>query len=177
MSDSLVFTIIGADRPGVVEQISRVVNAHEANWLGSRMGQLGGKFAGMIQVQGERAQLDSLKLALEALEGLTVVVEVVDETTTSQDEVAEASRTAVTMLGLDRPGIVKEVSSALASEGINVLALETAVSAAAMTGRLMFSGRALIALPPGYDIGVLAERLAAISADLGVDIELSDEDV
>ncbi len=45
---SLVFTILGPDRPGVVEQISGCVNDHECNWLGSRMSRLGGKFAGII---------------------------------------------------------------------------------------------------------------------------------
>lgn len=172
MADSLVFTIIGADRPGLVEQIARTVNEHEANWLGSRMGQLSGMFAGMIQVEGDTSQLAQLKHALEALPELTVVVE------TGSGEVASQSavQRTITMLGLDRPGIVREVSAALVQQSLNVLELETSVSQAAMTGRLMFHGRAVVGAPDDQDWAALSDALERISMSLGVDVELIDEE-
>ena len=172
MADSLVFTIIGADRPGLVEQIARTVNEHEANWLGSRMGQLSGMFAGMIQVEGDTAQLGRLKTALESLPDLTVVVEAgADEPAAKSD----AQKTII-MLGLDRPGIVREVSASLVLQNLNVLELETGISQAAMTGRPMFHGRAVVEAPQGQDWGKLAEDLERISISLGVDIELVEEE-
>ena len=172
MADSLVFTIIGADRPGLVEQIARMVNEHEANWLRSRMGQLSGMFAGMIQVEGDTSQLGELKSALESLPDLTVVVESGSDNAMSSSE----SQRTITMLGLDRPGIVREVSASLVQQQLNVLELETGISQAAMTGKPMFHGRAVVEAPEGQDWGKLAEDLERVSMSLGVDIELVDED-
>ena len=168
--DSVVFTIIGDDRPGVVEQIATTVNQHDANWLGSRMSQLGGKFAGMIEASGAQAQLAELSRALEQLEGLTVVVQPAGVIQPA------ASRTVVvTMLGLDRPGIVREVSMALRTAGLNVLDLSTDISQAAMTGGLMFHGRAVVDAANG-DLIELAQQLDTLSQSLGVDIELQEDD-
>ncbi|MFT7221751.1 MAG: glycine cleavage system regulatory protein [Candidatus Azotimanducaceae bacterium] len=168
--NSLVFTIIGDDRQGVVEQIANVVNDHEANWLGSRMSQLAGKFAGMIEVAGDESQLAALSRALESLEGLRVVVETgAGETKTSE------STAVVTILGLDRPGIVREVSMALRSASLNVLELTTSVSQAAMTGGLLFNGRALVDTANG-DMEELAQKLEEASLELGVDIEIVEPD-
>lgn len=172
MADSLVFTIIAADRPGLIEQIARTVNEHEANWLGSRMGQLSGMFAGMIQVEGDRSQLDELKSALESLPDLTVVVESGSGNAMSPSE----SQRTITMLGLDRPGIVREVSASLVQQQLNVVELETGIFQAAMTGKPMFHGRAVVEAPEGQDWGKLAEDLERVSMSLGVDIELVDED-
>ena len=49
----IVLTIIGEDKPGVVEWISGLVADHQANWLESRMARLSGKFAGILHVEVE----------------------------------------------------------------------------------------------------------------------------
>lgn len=171
MTDTIVFTIIGKDRAGIVEQISRVVNEHDANWLGSRMSQLGGMFAGMIQVEGGTVQLAQLTEALKKLSGLNVAVEAGQESA-----VKVANLITVTMLGLDRPGIVREVSTALAQQSLNVLDLQTDISQAAMTGGLMFNGRAQVDCGSSYDPIELESNLDRISTELGVDIEILEDD-
>ena len=50
MKTSVIVTIIGPDRPGLVEQLSRVIADASGNWEGSRMLRLAGQFAGMVQV-------------------------------------------------------------------------------------------------------------------------------
>ena len=76
MQGSLVMTVIGRDRPGLVDSLAGIVAEQGGNWLESRMSHLGGHFAGILRVQiptdKETALLRSLK-ALER-EGLTVVV-------------------------------------------------------------------------------------------------------
>jgi len=47
MPVSVVLTLIGDDRPGLVESVSEVLAAHGANWEQSRMASLAGKFAGI----------------------------------------------------------------------------------------------------------------------------------
>jgi len=167
---SLVLTIIGPDRPGVVEHISRCVNEHECNWLASRMSQLAGNFAGIIHVEGEAAVLGGLQAALEQLQDLSIVVA---EGIATVD--APHRTVTVTMLGLDRTGIVREVSAELARHQMNVEEWQTDISPAAMTGDPMFNGRALVSVPESVNLSSLTERLDTISHALGVDIELLED--
>ena len=45
MTTYLVLTIIGEDRPGIVESLAEIISDHSGNWLESSMSQLAGKFA------------------------------------------------------------------------------------------------------------------------------------
>ncbi|MCB1106274.1 MAG: glycine cleavage system protein R, partial [Cephaloticoccus sp.] len=49
MLSNLVMTIIGPDRPGLVQLVATTLVDHGGNWLESRMGHLGGQFAGIIR--------------------------------------------------------------------------------------------------------------------------------
>jgi len=170
MRTSLVFTFISDDRPGLVENLSNVVASHGGNWLDSRLAQLAGKFAGIIRVSVPSAKLDALTAALHALEskGLKVVV----EQTTSPNDEDRPLRYLLQVIGLDRPGIVKEVSRALATRNINVLELDTYLSSAPMTGEPLFNASALIAAPTSANIDELREQLDTIANELTVEIDL-----
>jgi|TARA_Y100000310_G_C20680465_1_gene815610 glycine cleavage system regulatory protein len=170
---NLVFTFIGEDRPGLIETISEVVASHEGNWLDSRMSQLAGKFAGIIQVGVDDQQVADMTLALKALqsETLSVLIEASD----TESEAGETKMLQLTLLGLDRPGIVHEVSQALASESINVAEMSTNVTTAAMTGELLFNAEASIEVPQSVDVDHLVEQLEIIGRELAVDIDLIQE--
>ncbi len=79
------------------------------------------------------------------------------------------------MLGLDWPGILRDVAHALAGQGINVLELDTRIVKAAMTGKPMFDASAIVEYGADTDHAQLTEDLDRISTSLGVDIELSEE--
>jgi glycine cleavage system regulatory protein len=64
MRTSLVLTIIGDDKPGIVEQLSDQILATGANWEESRMARLGGKFAGLLRLTVDRARADALTAEL-----------------------------------------------------------------------------------------------------------------
>jgi len=170
VKDSLVFTIIGRDRPGLIESLSALGAAHACNWLDSRMSRLAGKFAGMVQVEGDSEQLGRLQEELVAIQGLTVVAEAGED-----DTAGPPVGIAISILGLDRPGIVREVSKALVNQGLNVINLETDVSKAAMTGKLMFHGLAQVSYSKTGNIAELTEQLDSISLELGIDIDLEQE--
>ena len=75
MTQHLVLTVIGDDRPGLVGELSATISAHQGNWLESSMAQLAGKFAGIVEVSIDAAQADALSKALGELKGLKVTVE------------------------------------------------------------------------------------------------------
>ena len=68
MTQHLVLTVIGDDRPGLVGELSTVISAHQGSWLESSMAQLAGKFAGIVEVAVDEAHADALKLELGQLE-------------------------------------------------------------------------------------------------------------
>ena len=67
MLTTLVMTVIGADRPGLVQLVAACVADRGGNWLESRMCHLGGQFAGIISVEAPADRADDLKRALQRL--------------------------------------------------------------------------------------------------------------
>lgn len=172
MKRMLVMTIMGADRPGLVEMLASVIASNGGNWLESRMSRLGGQFAGILRVAVRVDQRAALIEAVENLraQGLTV--------TMASDE-AEQPLTATPMsllelVGHDRPGIVAQISRALASFGVNVEELETECDSAAMTGETLFKAHAKLRIPEKCNTGELRRELEKIAADLIVDISLAE---
>lgn len=166
----LVMTVIGRDRPGLVEQLARLIAARGGNWLASRMCRLGGEFAGILRVEVPAAEREALMATLHDLasEGLTVVVQADRPEETS----AEATLALLDLVGQDRPGIVREVSAALARQSINVEELSTECASAPMSGETLFHARARLRLPAGCEVASLRRELEQIAADLQVDLSI-----
>ena len=75
-------------------------------------------------------------------------------------------------MGHDRPGIVRQISQALAAYGVNVEELNTECASAAMSGETLFTARARLSLPETCNISELRQMLEKIAADLIVDVKL-----
>ena len=170
MQRALVMTLLGEDRPGLVESVARVVARHGGNWLESRMSRLGGQFAGIVQVEVEAAQEQPLAEALQSLSsrGLTVIVQA------DRPQAARVPRSVslLEIVGQDRPGIVNQISHALAGFGVNVEELQTECASAAMSGESLFKARAKLSIPDSCNREELRQQLEKIAADLIVDISL-----
>ena len=76
MQLALVMTVIGEDRPGLVDSVAGIVAEQGGNWLESRMSRLGGQFAGILRVQISAEKEAALVRSLKHLEteGLSIVV-------------------------------------------------------------------------------------------------------
>jgi len=172
MGTSLVVTVIGNDRPGIVERLSEVVLAAGANWEESRMARLSGKFAGILRISVAAPSADALASGLRALssDGLTVVVE------TSAEAPVETFRTVrLELVGNDHPGIIRDISKVLAQNQVNIEELETGVSGAPMTGEQLFRARAQLRLPAAVTPDWLRGRLEALAGELMVDLALDEQ--
>ncbi len=166
----LVLTVIGADRPGLVEAVADVVAKSGGNWLESRMAHLAGKFAGIlrIEVPADKAQAVLAELAELESRGLKVGGEPASAT-----ENASGGRAfELELVGLDRPGIVREISQLLASSGANVEELATDRISAAMSGEMLFVAKARVRLPSNADLTTLRSALERLASDLMVEIKL-----
>jgi glycine cleavage system regulatory protein len=168
----LVLTLIGPDRPGIVEAIAEPIARHGGNWLESRMAHLAGKFAGILRIEVAAAQEAALSAALRGLErdGLKLTI----EASPSGQAPAGARVLELELMGLDRPGIVREISGALAEHGVNIEELVTDRTTAPMSGELLFRSRARVALPARADPERLRRRLEELAADLMVQVSLAE---
>ena len=169
MTTALVLTLIGADRPGLVEAVSEAVLRHDGNWLESRLARLAGKFAGVVLVTAPQSEVEALSADLAALaeKGLRVAVEPALEEPDFRSEVLELE-----IVGHDRPGIVKEIAQLLASHGVNVEELTTHATSAPMSGYVIFQARARLFVPEGLDVEKLTRSIEEVANDLMVDIQL-----
>ena len=172
MRTSLVLTVIGDDRAGIVEQLSDQILAAGANWEESRMARLAGKFAGLLRVSVDDERADALAASLRAASqssGLTVVVE------RSGERQAHGFRTIrLDLLGNDHPGIIRDISRVLSRNGINIEELETDLTSAPMTGETLFRARAHLRIPTTLSVEWLRGRLEALAGELMVDVVLED---
>lgn len=170
MTQFLVLTVLGEDRPGLVESLSQMIAAHEGNWLESRMSRLAGKFAGILRASVPRAQAEALSKALQGLEleGLSVML----EWSQAEEPVMQHRWLKLDLVGIDRPGIIREIAQALAWRNINIDELYTTYDSAPMSGEVLFKAMAQLRVPHDVMIDELRQNLEQIAHDLMVDIAL-----
>src|SRR5262245_55621734 len=171
----LVLTLIGTDRPGLVEAVAGIIAAHGGNWLESRMTHLAGKFAGILRAELPPERAAAALQALAGLEarGLKVVAEASARPPRSDETAAERTM-ELELVGLDRPGIVREIAQLLAANGVNVEELVTNQSSAPMSGELLFEARAHVRVPASTDVAALRAGLERLASDLVVEVKLEE---
>jgi glycine cleavage system regulatory protein len=164
-------TIIGDDRPGLVDTLSSRIADGGGNWLESRMSHLAGQFAGILRVQVADEGAEALQAAMVELadQGLQVTV-----CSSANEEIGGSGLTTVRLdlIGQDRPGIVRKIARAIAALGVNVEELQTGCESAPMSGEPLFKIDAKLGLPAGLSMSELQADIEEIASDLMVDVSL-----
>ncbi len=172
MTTSLVITVIGPDRPGLVSALSEKAADFGANWADSLMANLAGQFAGIVHLQVPTENCNDLIAALRELEspGMHIGVAKGEGAVTQ----APARRLKLELVGHDRPGIIQSISSQLAQRGISIEKLQTKIASGAWSGGQMFQMDALLLVPLGLDSDELRRGLEGLANELMVDIAIDD---
>ncbi len=175
MLATLVMTVIGADRPGLVQMVAARVADHGGNWLESRMCHLGGQFAGILRVEVDQARRDELVNALRTLEidGLQVLIHAGGAAGADVRGGRDGAFASVALVGADRPGILRSVSGVFAALGVNVEELTSERVNAPMDGGVLFQARATVFVPREVKLSTLRLDLEKIAADMMVDLKLA----
>ena len=162
MAQALVLTVIGEDRPGLVEVLADLITQHEGNWDESRMARLAGHFAGVVQIHLPETHAEGFISALPALldQGLSVSVVSSDWGLVNVDH-QESWR--LDLVSQDRPGIVRDISSRLASLGVSVQDLRTIIENAPMSGERIFRAEAELVPPASANVEQIRLALDAVS--------------
>lgn len=170
MKVSMVLTVISEDRPGFVEQLSKILTAHDGNWVESSMLSLAGKFAGILYAAVPENQVCSALDAFKALGSAVLQVQVESTGETADHYVREIT---LDLVGQDRPGIVQEIAQVLAIFDVNVEELNTRVIEASMSGEMLFNAAARLRTAESCDLTRLQGALEQLANELMVDIDLS----
>jgi glycine cleavage system regulatory protein len=166
---TLVLTVVGHDRAGLVASIAAVVEAHGGNWENSQLAELAGAFAGIVEVSVPADRSDALRAALAEVEGLvTVAVEA------PAASAPPARLVNLTVLGNDHPGIVREITGALSAHGLSIERMATETRDAAMSGGRLFEASISATVPASVAIADVQDDLERLAAEIQVDVALVD---
>jgi len=169
MTTHLVLTVIADDKPGLVESLSQIIASNSGNWLESSMSQLAGKFAGILRVSVDDDRAENL---IEELNGLSSEIKLIIEKAVYESAGQQSRMYELSLVGNDRPGIIKEISAVVSELGINVERLNTECTPAPMSSDALFKAKATLEVPENVALEQLQNKLEQLTDDLIVEIEV-----
>jgi glycine cleavage system regulatory protein len=167
---SVILNVVGSDRPGLTEALAEAVLSAGGNWLESHLSRLGGLYVGSVLVELAPDGVERLRAAARGVDakGLDVRIAPAVDAPAAQGEALRFS-----LVGQDRPGIVRQVTAVLSGLEVNIEAFDTKISPEPYSGGDLFHMEARLRLPAGLPAATVQAALEGISAEVMVDISLS----
>ncbi|MEZ5458773.1 MAG: ACT domain-containing protein [Steroidobacteraceae bacterium] len=168
MKQHIVVSAIGADRPGIVHELTRVISDCSGNISESRMASLGAEFAMVLLVSGNWHSLAKLETELKKLSdatGLTVNL----KRTEPRGARTDLLPYSIDAVCLDQTGIVSALSGFCSSRGIDIADVSTRTYPAAHTGAQMFSVQMIVNVPSRLHLAHLREEFMDLCDSLNLD--------
>ena len=167
----VVISVIGHDRPGLVNELAKLAADLNLSIEDSRMTVLGGEFAVLMSVAGGDLALQRLETKLDRLATELDLAWLLRRTGERADVEGRVPYT-VSVTAMDHPGIVHKVASFFSSRDINIYNLDTVCERAAHTGTPIFSLVMEVELPPDVRIAELRDAFFYFCDDHDLDAEL-----
>jgi len=168
MKKYFVISVLGKDRPGIVNELSKSILDCGCNIENSRMMVLGGEFSLILMVSGHWGAITRLERQLPVMEKnleLTVHARHTEPRAGTQDMMPYT----VDVVAMDHPGIVHDVAEFFASRGINIEEMSTWTYPAAHTGTPMFSLNLIVSIPSAVHIGRLRDEFTGFCDNRNLD--------
>jgi len=171
MKEHLIISAMGSDRPGLVNDLSKIILQADGNIDESRMTVLAGEFAIILKVSGNHEALSDLE------QQLTDKLPQIGLQHISKLSHIDASGQClqpyqVHVLSIDHPGIVNQLSDFFSVKKINIQNLQTERYSAPHTGTRMFSMDMVIALSEDIIIADLKDEFLHFCDELNLDAEI-----
>jgi glycine cleavage system regulatory protein len=164
----MVLTLIGKDKPGLVDAIAKCIMDAEGNWLKSSFCQLSGQFAGFIEVMLPQDKHNELVHACHQLAHLHITLQ-----PSNAHEISLDAKAVILVTGNDRRGIVSDITSTLKTFDINIIEMTTKCESAPNWGSPLFTAKVIISISPQMDLDNVKLAIEDITDDLMVEIESS----
>lgn len=171
MNKSLVISALGNDKPGIVNELSKTILNQGGSISDSRMTVLGGEFAMMLLVEGSQDCIDDIISKLEET-GEKLNLTLIAKETQNPESDNKRLPYQVTVVSMDHPGIVHNISDFLSSRNLNIEEIETKTYPAAHTGTPMFALEMIISVPADSSIRALRDEFLIFCDDLNLDASM-----
>ena len=172
METHLVISVIGKDRPGIVDQLSRTVLDCGCSVGDSRMAVLGGEFAVIMVMSGNWNAVAKLESALPRLaEKLDLRLQ--SKRTEPRPGTDKLIPYAVEVVAMDHPGIVQDVANFFARRDINIEDVYTSRYPAPHTGAPMFTLHMTVGIPADTSIATVRGEFMDFCDELNLDAMLA----
>jgi methionyl-tRNA formyltransferase len=169
---SLIVSIVGADRHGIVSLLADRAQRYGANWAASRLTRLASEFAGTVHFEVPRENANALENALRGLEssGLQIVIARSDGA-----NVPDSLRSVeLELVGEDRLGIVSRLTKILAERSVSIESIHTEIIRSGVSGKQTFKIEAHLLVPAALSVDALRLELGTLASEMMVDIALGE---
>jgi len=173
MNQSLVMTVIGPDRPGILAKMAETIDGHGGSWLESRLARFAGHVAGVLRFDCHDNEHDELLEALHLLEKVeNIEIKVVREV-----EVPErvTKKLSFNILGNHRPGFMNQIATAIHKVGGNIEEHSSECDRCPQAGHILCRAMGTVAVVDEFEESALVEALEAIGSDLIVSVSPVEE--
>jgi glycine cleavage system transcriptional repressor len=173
MSQYLVLSALGSDRPGLVKDLTDFLADRGANVDDSRMAIFGAEFGIMVLLSGDESAIHRVERELGDLERMTGT-RIVTRRTRSPEEhrKGELRGFSVRVESFDREGIVRAIAAALHGLGANIVSLETTQWNAPFTGATLFRIEVQAEVPGNVSLSKVRTVLDEVGARENLDVEV-----
>ncbi|MEM7081872.1 MAG: ACT domain-containing protein [Pseudomonadota bacterium] len=168
MTHFVLISAVGADRTGLVHDLTATVLDCGGNIVESRMATLGTQFATLILVSGNWHTLAKLESELETLNRQSEL-SVSCRRTENMPPKQNLLPYSVDLVSLDETGIVHAVSGFFGSRNIAIAELATHCRAAPHTGANLFEMQIIVNIPSTLHIARLRDEFAEFCDEINVD--------
>ncbi|WP_022683472.1 glycine cleavage system protein R [Sphingobium bisphenolivorans] len=169
MDQTVILTVVGSDRSGLTQAIADAVYGAGGNWLESHLTRLGGKYVGSVLVELPEERLEELEQAARSIDAIGLKVDII---LSAKVDERSGEPLTIEIVGQDRPGIVREVTTVLARLDVNIEDFFTAVEGGAWSGVPLFRARAKILVPATLSTDEVRQALEDISGEVMVDFDV-----
>jgi len=170
-----ILTAVGADRPGIVDEVSQFIFERGGNIEDSRMVNLRGQFAMVVLIGGGKDVIGRVERELDALaQNSRLRAEL--RPAADEPPAGAAARDAIpyrlTATAIDQQGLVHRISHLLRELGVNIESLDTRLAAAPYTGAPVFEMELVVSVPRSAPLSKLREQLGRLCDELNIDWQL-----
>jgi glycine cleavage system regulatory protein len=163
----IIFTLVGQDQPGIMNDLAKTVFDMGGNWLGSNLSHMAGHFAGFVQIDLPQDLHPELIKRFAAHPHLKIHVLSGNILPTKT-----GSTVQIDIMGNDQSGIVQELTHILSQFNLNISKFDSSCESAPNWGSPLFKAQITITIADDFDLHALRERLESVANDLMVDIEI-----
>jgi glycine cleavage system transcriptional repressor len=173
MQKTVILTLTGPDRIGIVDEVTGLLLARGGNVETSRMARLGGEFAILMLVTIPTERFSGINGDFQDLSARGYTVSIADSSPTPTDAQPTWAPFRIELHGADHEGIIHEVAHYLSQSGINIESMASDTFAGAITGVPLITVTAAVAVPPTLAETTWRAGLEKIGAQLNLEIRVS----